>query len=150
MTEASGDTTNYNSPAGKIISFRGATFTKAERLCSKKIIASLFTAGQSFSIPPFRCVYLKTELPSDFPVQITISVPKKYFPRAVDRNHIRRMVREVYRNNKNELYQHLAGKNIQVAAMIIYTAKTITTFNEVENKIKITLKRLIREYDVVA
>ncbi|MBC8046334.1 MAG: ribonuclease P protein component [Fimbriimonadaceae bacterium] len=127
-----------------------STFSKAERLSSKKIIASLFEAGQSFLIAPLRVIHQRTVSNSTCPVQVAITVSKKKFPKAVDRNRIKRLIREAYRINKHELYKHLTGNNISIAVIIIYTSHSITTFNAMENKIKLVLMRLMQEYDVVA
>lgn len=146
--EPSYDITNSDKGGEKQNVFSGATFSKAERLRSKKIIASLFEAGQSFLIKPLRLVHLKTDTAQQFPVQVAMSVPKKLFPLAADRNRIKRLMREAYRRNKNPLLQHLHNKNIQIAVIIIYTSPAVTTFNEVENKMKLALNRLIAAYDL--
>ncbi|MBK7037147.1 MAG: ribonuclease P protein component [Bacteroidetes bacterium] len=122
-----------------------ATFSKGERLSDKNITASLFKAGQSFLQHPYTVIYTITELPGISPVQLLISVSKNRFPRAVDRNKIKRQVREAYRKNKAGLYQMLMAENKQLALAIIYSSKKITTFNETENKIKVALSTLIKK-----
>ncbi|MCB0572442.1 MAG: ribonuclease P protein component, partial [Phaeodactylibacter sp.] len=69
------------------------TFDRGERLKSRKVIGQLFKDGKSFAQYPLRLVYLPVpERRSTFPVQFTVSVPKKKFPSAVHRNRIRRQV----------------------------------------------------------
>jgi ribonuclease P protein component len=63
----------------------------------------------------------------------------------VDRNKVKRQVREAYRKNKAGLYQMLMAENKQLALAIIYSSKKITTFNETENKIKVALSTLIKK-----
>jgi ribonuclease P protein component len=109
------------------------------------LIASLFEAGHSFFVPPLKIVYLKTKLTSHSPVQLLISVPKRNFPKAHDRNRIKRLIREAYRKQKHGLYASLAKTNSQLALAIIYTSKKITTFNEAESKIKLALSRLSQD-----
>ena len=86
------------------------TLCKAERLHSRKLIEKLFGGGQSRSMSafPLRVVYLAPTSPSDnseatsMP-QMLISVPKRYFKRAVKRNRVKRQVREAYRHHKSLL-----------------------------------------------
>lgn len=122
-----------------------ATFSKSERLSNKNITASLFKAGQSFLQLPYTVIYLQTELPSTSPVQLLISVSKTRFPRAVDRNKIKRHIREAYRKNRSGLYEVLLAQNKQLALAIIFSSKKITTFNEAENKIKVALSTLTKK-----
>ena len=78
------------------------TFGKTERLTLKSRIDSLFNEGNSFTISPFKVIYLMVEQQS-VPVQVLISVPKKKFRHAVDRNSLRRKIREAYRLHKHLL-----------------------------------------------
>jgi ribonuclease P protein component len=142
------DITNSDKGREKEITFSGSTFSKAERLRSKKIIASLFQAGQSFLNKPLRVIHQKQDVEQEFPVQIAVTVSKKNFPRAVDRNRIKRLMREAYRRNKNELYKHLHNQKLHIAVIIIYTETSITTFNDIEDKMKLVLTRLIKLYDM--
>jgi len=119
------------------------TFRKEERLCSKKIIENLFEDGSSLTAHPFRLIWLETELKTKYPVQITISVSKKNIAKAVDRNKIKRQMREGYRKNKNILYKYLYNKDKQYAMALIYTAKDEIEFKEIESKIILTLQRFI-------
>ena len=73
------------------------TFGKPEKLKSRKLIGKLFEDGKSVKKFPVRLVYLQTNHTSDFPVQAGFSVPKRNFKRAVDRNRIKRLIRESFR-----------------------------------------------------
>lgn len=115
------------------------TFTKAERLSGKTALDILFQTGKSFNSFPFKVVW-KEAAESAVPVQLVISVPKRMFKRAVDRNLIKRRIREAYRRNKGSFYESLDGKKIHL--MLIYTAKTLPEYKDVEDKIIAVLQRL--------
>ena len=130
------------------------TFTKSERLCSKKILSELFKKGspsvQTFYLFPFRVLYIPhdPDHTGDLPA-IVITVPKRGFKRAVDRNLIRRRVREAYRLNKVLLRPQPAspdpaGANPAGPAYIafLYTAKQIISFEEIEKGMKLALRKL--------
>ena len=121
----------------------GQTFRKEERLCSKKIIEALFESGSSLSVHPLRLVWIETKLKTKYPVQITISVPKKNIAKAAERNKIKRQMREVYRKNKNILYEYLYKGNKQYAMALIFTANSKIEYKEIESKIILTLQRFI-------
>ncbi len=80
-----------------------AGFKKGEKLKSSQLIDLLFTQGKRLSVYPILLTYLQTEHPSDYRIQAGFSVPKKRFKKAVDRNRIKRQLREAYRLEKNNL-----------------------------------------------
>jgi ribonuclease P protein component len=118
------------------------TFSKDERLSSRKILSGLFEKGKVIIVSPFRLLWLQTTLPSSTPVQIAFSVPVKNFRRAVDRNRIKRQIREVYRKNKSSVYALSESRKKQYALMIVFIGKVKPTFEEVESKLKLVLHRL--------
>ncbi len=119
------------------------SFRKEERLKSKKIIGRLFNKeGQSFAKFPLRIIFLHTPLSSSSPAQFTVSVSKRYFKKAVDRNRIKRQIREAYRLQKQPLYDALKAKNEQLAIMIIYTGKQQIPYHTIEKKVAQLLKQL--------
>ena len=90
------------------------TFTKIERLCSKKAIDDLFTNGKSKTQFPFKLIYKPTDFESPFPVRAMFVVPKKKHKRANKRNDIKRRMREVYRLHKHILYEVLKEHKLDV------------------------------------
>jgi len=117
------------------------TFSKDERLRSRKLIEKIIEDGKSINISPFRFSWTITELETRFPVQIAFAVPKRFFKRAVDRNRIKRLIREVYRKNKSGLYALLKARNIQCALLVVFSGKKVPVYDEVEKKFLITLQR---------
>lgn len=90
------------------------TFTKIERLCSKKAIDDLFARGKSKTQFPFKLIYKPAEFESPFPVRAMFVVPKKKHKRANKRNSIKRRMREVYRLNKHTLYHALKSQKLDL------------------------------------
>lgn len=125
------------------------TFCKEERLCSKKSIDDLFTKGSSFNISPLRVIWMDRALEGPYPAKILISISKKHFQNAVDRNRIKRLIREAYRKNKNILYAFLKGHNKQCIFCILYQSKELMTYSTIESKIILILQRLTKEYEAL-
>ncbi|HEY9559356.1 MAG TPA: ribonuclease P protein component [Anseongella sp.] len=124
-------------------------FKKEERLCSRTLILRLIDKGSSFLLYPYRITSFETVLPSTgFPAQVLITVSRRRFKRAVDRNRVKRVIREAYRKNKSEyLYKHLHQTGNSLALMISYVGKEILPSPEMEKKLILVLERLQREYD---
>ena len=110
------------------------SFPKSERLYKKKAIQELFDRGSSFYFYPFR-VYFNKNADSDAH-QAMFSVSKRNFKNAVDRNLLKRRMREAFRLNKAALS---GTSKLQMA--YIYTAKDILSFEEIKNKLILSLKR---------
>jgi ribonuclease P protein component len=116
------------------------TLKKNELLSNKKLIQELFDNGSSFFYYPFKFQYSQS---SDSVNQILFAVPKRYFKKAVDRNLIRRRMREAYRKNKSILVQSQKS-DTTLSIVIVYISKLILPYNEVEKKLKVGLNRLIK------
>jgi ribonuclease P protein component len=121
------------------------TFGKKERLSQRSDIERLFNEGHSFSLPPFRVFYIRSASPETAPVKILIAVPKKKYKRAVDRNKLKRMIREAYRLNKAVIAESVNSPCLHVG--FVYTAQgSIPAFTEIENKMKGCLEKLVLKY----
>jgi ribonuclease P protein component len=121
------------------------TFTKDERLTRASLIELLFRDGTSFFVHPFRITWLIHEIPSVYPAQLLVAVPKQNFRKATDRNRIRRMIREGYRRNKFILYDILTERRLTMILGITYSAKEIVSSQVIHEKINILLQRLMKE-----
>jgi ribonuclease P protein component len=119
------------------------TFKKEERLCSKKLIEELFHNGSSFLLYPFRIVWLVHPLPAEVPAQVLINAPKRRFKKAVDRNLIKRRIREAYRLNKSaELYSFLEDHSCQLLLGIQFVGKEIHDSEFIHKKFLLALAQL--------
>ena len=110
------------------------TFKKSEKLKSKKLIDQLFLEGRSVTVFPLRLVYLQTSFKEGENIKTGVSVGKRNFKKAVDRNRIKRLVREVYRLNKN---QYFNNTTTQYAFMILYIGTDKPNFKDLEAKMKL-------------
>jgi len=120
------------------------TFTKEERLCSRKSLDLLFKNGSSFLLYPFRVSYLFVPGKSDFPAQVVVNVSKKRFKRAHDRNLIKRKTREVYRLHKAaELYPLLNRPDQTLLLSIQFIGKEHYEYVFFEKKLINAFKKLI-------
>lgn len=122
------------------------TFKKEERICSKLLIEKLFNGEESHSLAsyPLRMVFLEYERSDDTPqVQLLISVPKRHLKHAVDRNRIKRLVREAYRKNKHLITDALANHpNTAIAMAIIWLDAHVSDARMVEKKVCNILLRM--------
>lgn len=119
------------------------SFNKEERLCNVKLIDRLYNNGSSFLVYPFRILWLPIDTESPFPVQILISVPKKKFKKAVDRNLLKRRIREIYRLNKSaDLYPFLNQRSQRIILGVNYIGNEIAEYASLEKKFINAIQRL--------
>ena len=120
------------------------TFQKKERIVSKKLIETLFEKGNSQTLAayPIRAIFQKTERREDCaPVQILISIPKKRFKHAVDRNRVKRQIRESYRHHKHLLSQ-VVGQDEQLLIAFVWLFDKHLPSQDVEKKVVNLLQRI--------
>jgi len=127
---------------------RKYTFKKEERLCSNSIITKLFSEGnRSISCFPIRLVFLilpseKSKLPS-----LLISAPKRNFKLAVDRNRIKRQIREIYRVSNGPLTDVLEKNNHGLAIALLFTDKKIWDSKDLKPRLQSVLDNLVKSLD---
>jgi ribonuclease P protein component len=125
------------------------TLGKTERLKSRKLIEQVFKQGKAFSVFPFRVVYLLKEAEvnqalqtANRQLQTGFTVSTKYFKKAVDRNRIKRLMREGYRLQKNELQKTVVDSKKQLSVFFIYTGNELPNYTLIFEKAGSVLKRL--------
>ncbi|MEX1382571.1 ribonuclease P protein component [Lutibacter sp.] len=116
------------------------TLGKEEKLKSKKLIEQLFAEGNHVKSFPLRLIYLPIHHGAEFPIKAGFSVPKRNVKLAVNRNRIKRLIREVYRINKHSFTKNL---NEQYIFMFIYMAKEEINYVDLE----VSLKKVISKFD---
>jgi ribonuclease P protein component len=122
---------------------RKYTFPKEEHLCRKKLIDELFgPQGSSFGVYPLRIVWVAAPELTTAPPQVLISVSKRGFKRAVDRNRLKRLIREAYRLNKYRLLEQPNGHPVALLG-ILYTGKEKSPLTLVEKKLISAFHRLV-------
>ena len=123
-------------------------FPKKERLSGKKAIGELFKKGNNSFTYPFKILIHYNDTFIDSHLRLLITVPKRNFKKSVDRNRIKRLIREAWRLNKSEAQQKMAESAFTVDVALVYASRTILTYKEIATKIILILQRLIKEYEV--
>lgn len=119
-------------------------FKKAERITSKLLIDRLFGGENKSTVAfPFRVVYIKIPK-GDYPAYMFVSVPKKRFHNAVDRNRMKRLTREAYRQQKQVLWDSLEDKDYSLAIAYICLASQLCTYNTVYKSMGKAMNKIIQ------
>ena len=105
------------------------TLEKADKLKSRKLIEQLFSEGDRVKSYPFHMVFLPVDSERITSLQVGFSVPKRNIKLAVNRNRIKRLMREVYRKNKNLFSE---GMNEKYIFMLVFTARKEMEYPELE------------------
>lgn len=124
-------------------------FPKTYRLYLRKEIESLFIDGKIIQDLPIRSIYkiLPAEITS---FQAGVVVSKKNFKKAVDRNRIKRQMREVIRLNCRAVCEHFIKNNATLKVMFVFTGKTSPEYATLESKIILILQRLVKAHERTA
>jgi ribonuclease P protein component len=120
------------------------SFSKKEKLCSRKAIESLLKDGKSLFCYPYKVLWVKTEYEQPFSAQVAFSVPKRKHKCANKRNTIKRRMREAFRLHKESIYSVLLEKNSKIQLLFVYIATEELTYQEIESKLKNVLDQIIK------
>ena len=118
------------------------TYSRKEKLKSKKLINKMFQDGRSVSVFPLRLIYLKTIFDDGVNIKTGVSVSKRHFKTAVDRNLVKRLMREVYRINKPLYFNNFST---QCAFMILYIGNEKPKFEQIETKMKLLFDKFHKD-----
>lgn len=117
-------------------------YSKKDKLKSKKLIEHLFNEGKSVTAYPLKLIYLKTEFDDGSLLKTGVSVSKRLHKTAVARNRIKRILREAYRLNKPLYFNN---SSTSYAFMILYLSKDGTTFEDIDNKMKLLFEKFLNK-----
>ena len=121
------------------------TYNKTEKLKSRKELDKVFKAKKSFLIFPLKVFYLFSEISDDSLLRCGVGVGKKNFANAVDRNRVKRLLREGYRLNKNPLHETVLQK--QLSFFVLYIDKNLPQSQALMNeKMEQVITKLNKRY----
>jgi ribonuclease P protein component len=131
---------------GGVLFFMAASFGfgRKEKLKSRKQLDELFAKGKSFSVFPVKVFYSLNQEATDFPVKLAVGATKRSFKKAVDRNRIKRLLREAYRLNKQPLIDWSVSKEKNITVFLLFIAKTLPSFEELQIVMPVILEKLIK------
>lgn len=118
------------------------SFPKSEHLKHKKLFDQLFRHGQRAFQYPVMAVWVETKLPTNGPIQVGFSAPKKHYKKAVTRNSIKRLMRESYRLQKHSLYEYLQAHGKQMALLLVTVKTDNTSYEALQPKILLLLQEI--------
>lgn len=130
-------------PVDPPLSLSDNSFPKAQKLKSKILLQAIFKSGKGKSFYPIRFICLLHDEPTASPLQVCVSVPKRKFPKATDRNRIKRQVRELYRLRKAALLAELTRRQQGMAVMLIFIDHKPHAYQAMESKMDKGLQWLL-------
>jgi len=108
------------------------------------LLEELFASGKSFSVFPVKVIYKEMESFIDFPVKVGVGVSSRHFKKAVDRNRIKRLLRESYRLNKQSLLQFAVERDKKVIVFLLWLDRSLPELVVLQNKMPVLLDKLIK------
>lgn len=118
------------------------SFGKKEKLKSRKHLDELFAAGKSFAVFPIKIFYAEVKANIDFQVKVGVGATKRNFKKSVDRNKVKRLLREAYRVNKQPLLDFANEKKKNVSVFFLLIDRTIPDLQLLNNKMPLIIEKL--------
>lgn len=125
------------------------SYNKKEKLKSRKQLEQLFTAGTTFTVFPIKVIYKGVEVQNSI-LKTGVGASRKNFKKAVDRNRIKRLLRETYRTEKTVLLNYLQPNKKQIALFFLYIDKSLPDYKTLKQKMQQAIEKLIKNLDEVA
>lgn len=118
-------------------------YHKKEKLKSRTELKAIFATGKSFSVFPIKVFFIeKNNTDISVPVTAGVGVSSRHFKKAVDRNRIKRLLREAYRLEKQSLHQTLVDQSKSIAIFFLYLDKELPEYTLVREKMKESMEKL--------
>ena len=118
------------------------SYDKKEKLKSSKLLETLFTKGRSLNAFPVKVFYMPLTTTDELPIKAGVGVSARNFKKAVDRNRIKRLLRECYRLNKLSLHEQLRAQQKKLAVFFLYVGKEMPDYSLLEEKMKLVITKL--------
>ncbi len=118
------------------------SYNKTEKLKSRKALNALFSGGKTFSVFPLKLFYMPMESVTEQAIQAGVGVSARHFKKAVDRNRIKRLLRECYRLNKLSLHATVKANKKKIAVFFLYIGKELPEYTLLNEKMQEALTKL--------
>jgi len=125
------------------------SYQSKEKLKSRKLMDQLFTVGRSVSVFPLKGFYNEVDIDLDFPVKLGVGVSSRNFKKAVDRNRIKRLLREAYRLNKQPLIEFASSNNKKIIVFILFVDKALPEQETLQKKMPLLIDKLIKQLNEI-
>lgn len=127
---------------------RQNTLPKAGRLKSRKKLQELFAGGKSVRAQDVRLIYLPEN--DSCTIKCGVGVSGRNFKKAVDRNRIKRLLRESYRKQQHEIKQFMLTSSAGVSLFLLYTGKEMPAYSRLHENVGVALQKLLPALDAMA
>jgi len=117
-------------------------FGKESKLKSRNVIQQLFSEGKHVLVYPLKAVYIFGN--EQHPLQVGVSASKRNFKKAVERNRIKRLIREAYRLQKPALENHLIQNKQSLSIFLMYVGKEMPEYEQLKESVEKIIKRMVK------